>query len=331
MDKQAKVKIGGIGWQGEEDKHDESQSGSGNGHRSGDHNPDIPRGVVPYDIEFERKEAQKYTPLPPAKVQKQEKSSPPSMMAVMSFKENNGTGTSVQTRVTDIPQHFQPYDYDFEKKCAQESEPTGTGHFYSRLWMQLGEDLVDVATERPLLLFTQQLGNAPGKKCSMGHENHPFVAMVHLLKEADVGSTVYMSMPYVSDKQVMDELCHFAQPQGNGGRDLNINIILCETKDNKDFINQDFLAGRNDILDACQRLNIRSTPMYPGFCHSKAMVSTAGSMVGSYNYTYAARQYNHEHGVLLGPGHSSQILQQQLKARFENASPIVYRSFTEQE
>ena len=194
--------------------------------------------------------------------------------------------------------------------------------------MQIGIDFVQVAAERPLLLFTQNPGNAPRTKCGVAHENHPFVAMVHLLKEAEVGSTVYMSMPYVTDKQVMDELCYFAQPRDNDGRDLKINIILCETEDNKDFINQDFLAGRNDILDACQRLNIRSTPMYPGFCHTKAIVSTAGFMVGSYNYTYAARMYNYEHGILLGPGDTAQTVEDQLKAGFENARPIVYRRFS---
>ena len=77
--------------------------------------------------------------------------------------------------------------------------------------------------------------------------------------------------------------------------------------------------------------NSVSTPIYPGFRHSKAMVSTAGSMVGSYNYTYASRLYNHEHGVLLGVGHSSQAIQEQLMVLFENANPVGYGSFPNEE
>jgi len=139
----------------------------------------------------------------------------------------------------------------------------------------------------------QKEGSITGTRCIMAHENHPFVAMVHLLKEAVVGSAVYLSMPYVTDIQVMDELCHFAQPEDRNGRNLKIHIIFGETQDNKRFMNSDFLAGFNDILDACQRLDIRSTPTIPDFCHTKAMVATAGALIGSYNYTFAAREYNH--------------------------------------
>ena len=302
---------GGIDWQGK-----------------GKGSSDDPGGFVPYDIEYERREGQNYLPLPPAKMQKQDKTmmqeQPLPVMLFVDFQENNDTGSP-------IPQHYRPYDYNFEMKCAQELHvaPIGTqtGHFYDRDWMKAGTRLVDVGAERPLLLFTQKAENAPGTKCHMAHENHPFVAMAHLLQEAEVASTVYMSMPYMTDKHVMDELCHFAQPEVNGGRDLKINIILCETKDNKDFINNTFLGGRNDILDACQRLNIRSNPVKPGFCHSKAIVSTAGAMIGSHNYTFAARFFNYEHGILLGPGDSSQTVENQLKARFEASSPVVYRRY----
>ncbi|KAG7372706.1 PLD-like domain containing protein [Nitzschia inconspicua] len=282
---------------------------------------DDPHGFVPYDIDYERREGQNYRPLPPARMQKQDttmmQEQPLPVMLFVDFQGNNG-------KEYPFPQHYEPYDYNLEMKCGQELAPICTGHFYDRDWMKAGTRLVDVGAERPLLLFTQKAENAPGTKCYMAHENHPFVAMVHLLQEAEVGSTVYMSMPYMTDKHVMDELCHFAQPEVNGGRDLKINIILCETKDNRDFINT-FIGGRNDILDACQRLNIHSTPMKPGFCHSKAIVSTAGAMLGSYNYTFAARFFNYEHGILLGPGDSSRTVQDRLKARFEASSPVVYR------
>lgn len=37
--------------------------------------------------------------------------------------------------------------------------------------------------------------------------------------------------------------------------------------------------------------------------------------------------YNYEHGILLGPGDFAQTGEDQLKARFEKARPIVYRRF----
>ena len=47
---------GGIDWQGK-----------------GKGSSDDPGGFVPYDIEYERREGQNYLPLPPAKMQKQDK------------------------------------------------------------------------------------------------------------------------------------------------------------------------------------------------------------------------------------------------------------------
>jgi len=85
------------------------------------------------------------------------------------------------------------------------------------------------------------------------------------------------------------------------------------------------LAGRDDILEAFQRLHIRCTPRH--VYHSSAMVSTAGALIGSYNFIYAARVYNHAQGILLGPDDAALAVQNQLKARLELASPIDFGRF----
>lgn len=54
--------------------------------------------------------------------------------------------------------------------------------------MQIVINRVKVVAERPLLLFTQETGNAPRTIFLVAHEKHQFVAVVHLLQEADVGS-----------------------------------------------------------------------------------------------------------------------------------------------
>ena len=116
MDNNKTTSKGGIDWQSKIERESGS-NGSGNGKRSSS-SCDEPRltddgtrtgarGTVPYDIEYERKEAQKYPPLPPpAKVQKQDKktrkeqSSSTPVLSFMDFQENNGT------EPRRIPRHF---------------------------------------------------------------------------------------------------------------------------------------------------------------------------------------------------------------------------------
>ena len=177
---------------------------------------------------------------------------------------------------------------------------------------------------RPLLLYTQAHDATPGTECSKAHDLHPFVALVHLLKHADVGSTVFISMPYFTDMHVMDELCHFARDVESGGRGLVINVILSQTGDNKAKLNE-FIGGDATVHEAVERLGLRSTKVFPGFCHnSKAVYSTAGVMTGSYTFTSAARLYNEEHGLFLGPGHEdNNQLRLQLEARWNRATPMI--------
>jgi len=89
---------GGIDWQGK-----------------GKGSSDDPGGFAPCDIECERREEQNCLPLPPAKMQKQDKTmmqeQPLPVMSFVDFQENNGTGSA-------FPQHHRPHDCNFEMKCA---------------------------------------------------------------------------------------------------------------------------------------------------------------------------------------------------------------------
>ena len=47
-------------------------------------------------------------------------------------------------------------------------------------------------------------------------------------------------------------------------------------------------------------------------------------MTGSYNFTTAARKYNWEHGMIVGPDHEdNNDLRQQLQTLWEGAKPMV--------
>jgi hypothetical protein len=139
----------------------------------------------------------------------------------------------------------------------------GRGYFYRRDWMFVDGSEVCLNDRRPLLLYTQAHHAKSGTACSRAHNQHPFVALVHLLKHADVASTVFISMPYFTDMHVLDELCPFAQDEEKGGRSLVINVILSQTKDNKGKINE-FSGGSAGVQKAVERLGLRSTKVSPG-------------------------------------------------------------------
>ena len=74
----------------------------------------------------------------------------------------------------------------------------------------------------------------------------------------------------------------------------NMTTVVRNRRTTKTSSTNTFWPAAMIFWTTVTRLDIRSTPMcptpmYPGFCHSKAIVSTSGSMVGSYSYyTYAA-------------------------------------------
>ena len=53
------------------------------------------------------------------------------------------------------------------------------------------------------------------------------------------------------------------------------------------------------------------------------MVTTAGTMIGSYNYTYASRLRHTEHGVLLGSDHDTSGLLAELNDLWTRAGPEI--------
>mmetsp|Transcript_15208 Transcript_15208/g.21996 ORF Transcript_15208/g.21996 Transcript_15208/m.21996 type:complete len:253 (-) Transcript_15208:23-781(-) len=198
-------------------------------------------------------------------------------------------------------------DLEYEKEQQDATEWVGDGHFVNRNWLlQDGEttDEVDVETTRPLILHTGARLTASEE--SFAHEQHPFVAFVHLLKHADKNSVVFISMPFLTDFMVINELCHYADPAVAG---LHINILLGP----KSWVTESFerFVGENAAREqAVARLHIKrygrdEDDSKSKYSHSKIMVATSGIMIGSYNYTYASRFRHTEHAVLLGADHDS--------------------------
>lgn len=229
-------------------------------------------------------------------------------------------------------------DLAFEEREQDGLERVGDGHYYSDIWERrmgmLDNVQRTVSLERPLLLHTslrwgptnqgldgqdqEMQADLIGK--SYAHDRHPFVAFRDLLQEADRGSAVYMSVPFLTDFCVMDQLCHFANPEYGG---LKIYIILGPASFNVPQILK-FINGDERIRGAMSRLHIKvfgtdGTSMDAYYSHSKAIVSSAGAMVGSYNYTAKSRLAHLEHAVLLdATTNDVEMLREELKSGWEN-------------
>lgn len=93
--------------------------------------------------------------------------------------------------------------------------------------------------------------SGPRKGKSIVHPNHPMVALVHLLASADAGSDVFMSVPFLSDFNVIDQLCHYAEPNTSG---LNIYILLGPNFWNKSNL-QDFVGIYENRRQKVARIN----------------------------------------------------------------------------
>jgi len=84
-------------------------------------------------------------------------------------------------------------------------------------------------------------------------------------------------------------------------------VILGPELYNQKVLN-DFVGDSMQKYWAVKRLKIKvfghleTVELKAKFVHSKALVSTAGAMIGSYNYTYAARFRNREDAIVVGPG-----------------------------
>jgi hypothetical protein len=214
------------------------------------------------------------------------------------------------------------FDEAFEREIQDSTVWVGDGYFIDQSWVSLGETKpVEPAEERPLVLHTclrHPHGHAEAGR-SFAHDRHPFAAFVHLLDNALPGSDVFMSIPFLGDFDAIDQLCHYASPQFGG---LQIYIILGPKHGCRETLEK--FVGRSESREtAVKRLHIKpfghdnhaSTATYS---HSKAMVCTAGAMIGSYNYTAAARLRHTEHAVLLGPDSDLEGMKVELAKMWRN-------------
>lgn len=228
------------------------------------------------------------------------------------------------------PEFNQFIDLDYELSEQALTEWVGDGHFVTRTWLWKDGELADEVqfekpqNDLPRILHTclrYDYGERNGQSCA--HDLHPFISFVHLLRDAVAGSSVYISIPFLTDFMVIDELCHYSHPEN---KNLQIYILLGP---NSSCISsfREFVGHYEDRRLAVSRLHLKqygwdeqrggNRAMYT---HSKAMVSTAGAMVGSYNYTYASRYRHFENSVFLPRSNPDcDGLEVELKLRWESA------------
>lgn len=218
-------------------------------------------------------------------------------------------------------------DLSFELEEFDSTSVTGDGLFYPDDWLLLDGKLDSyqsiVAEDCPIFLNTAVRWQETDKIWSSKvHDRHPFLGFLSLLENAQENSAVYLSIPYLTDKYVIDQLCHYADPRYGG---LQIYIILGPHPMNHAFLKK-FISDTKEaqIRTALSRLHIKTfgfddDTMESFFSHSKAMVSTAGAMIGSYNYTAKARLRHFEHAVLLDADcKATQLLREELSTGWEN-------------
>lgn len=194
------------------------------------------------------------------------------------------------------------------------------GYFMPRSWMfsQNSEVTLD-ASDLPTIVHTFLRDTSYR---AIVHDKHPFVALVHLLAHAEQNSQVYVSIPYCTDLHFIDELCHYAKPVVDGGKNISVRIILGPEKWVRDRLNG-FISlaptaeGRAMRKAAVDRLAVKTFGNQNRYCHSKAFVTTAGALVGSYNYSYAARTMHFEEGVVLAPGPQVEALKKRMEQLWE--------------
>lgn len=245
--------------------------------------------------------------------------------------------TSVVAVAEPPPLVFLRDELELEKLYGKEIV-NGDGYFLPRSWV--------FAQSNEILFAAPEQGDADNESSSSSttivhtfarnqdgesicHDKHPFVACVHLLRTASDSSIVHISVPYLSDLHFIDELCHYAKPIEQGGKNLEIRIVLGPEQWVKDrlhnYVNNPIQeAGRQQRESALRRLAIREWGTSRRFSHSKAMVSAAGAIVGSYNYTYAARYYHYEEGVFLSSNHSElEALRNRIEELWRVSRPVV--------
>ena len=92
---------------------------------------------------------------------------------------------------------YWEYNAEYEREGQRETVWAGDGHCVDQSWL-LGDgvqgDEIAVTNDRPTLLYTCiRYPSGPEAGKSIAHENHPFVALVHLLAAAEPNSEVFLS------------------------------------------------------------------------------------------------------------------------------------------
>ena len=199
--------------------------------------------------------------------------------------------------------HFKgEIDEEYEREMFESEEWLEDGHFLQQSFLRDREGVdVLVPQQRPLRVHTF-LRNIRDEAIS--HPAHPFLAFVHLLKSPEENSEVVLSAPYLTDAHVIDQLAHYAKPVAENGKRLLIKVILGPEPYNVDVINK-FVGDSEQKYWSVRRLKIKTfgtlqTRSTKGtIVHSKSIVTSAGAMVGSYNFSYASRFRNREDGFLI--------------------------------
>ena len=208
-----------------------------------------------------------------------------------------------------VPEQDYMIDVSYEMEQVELAMQSATeeGHFLGRQWLFQGQDLrAEVrlsSPERPLDVHTYLRGN---NRQSFAHNRHPFVAALYLLREADGGSAVYISAPFLTDTYFVDELCHYAKPIEDGGRSLQVHLLLGPAVFNETVISR-FIGTSQVRFESISRLSLRrygiDNPVQnSAYMHTKVLISTAGTMIGSYNYTFASRFRHREDGIVIENG-----------------------------
>ena len=200
-------------------------------------------------------------------------------------------------------------DIAYEREQQEAMVRVGDGHFFNDQWLRKEGELDNyqkLVDKRPVVLHTAMRYDDAEKPAMGGlsfvHDRHPFLGFLHLLHHAERGSSVYMSIPYLTDFYALNQICHYAQEDhGN----LQIYIIIGPKHFNLETIER-FINNNEAVRAAIQKLHIKRFRRDDGsrsekYFHTKAVVSSAGAMVGSYNYTVAARLRHYEHSSLLAP------------------------------
>ena len=211
--------------------------------------------------------------------------------------------------IVPIAQADLDVDIAYEREQQEAMVRVGDGHFFNDQWLRKEGELdsyQELDDKRPVVLHTAMRYDDAEEAAMVGlsfvHDRHPFLGFLHLLHDAERGSSVYMSIPYLTDFYALDQICHYAQEEyGN----LQIYIIIGPKHFNIETIER-FINNDEAVRAAVQKLHIKRFGNDDGsrsakFFHTKAVVSSAGAMVGSYNYTVAARLRHYEHSSLLAP------------------------------